>query len=171
MSRPSCCRRRRAGACGPDGMPRRGAETVPTTGTIWEWLRGVQTMRPDVRRGHRRCPPRPRLPLAAGVPRCHAARRLRRGAGQPAVGADQAAGAGILAARIPRSPMLGTRQRAKADQGAIAKLEGSAESCTAERMPLSNSKPSAERPKLLSEFVLLSGDDGGRFASDAVEGM
>lgn len=26
---------------GPDGMPRRGAETVPTSGTLWEWLRGV----------------------------------------------------------------------------------------------------------------------------------
>ncbi|MCF3946948.1 Eco57I restriction-modification methylase domain-containing protein [Acidiphilium iwatense] len=27
---------------GPDGMPRRGAEMVPTSGTIWEWLRGVE---------------------------------------------------------------------------------------------------------------------------------
>jgi hypothetical protein len=27
---------------GPDGMPRRGAEMVPTSGTIWEWFRGVQ---------------------------------------------------------------------------------------------------------------------------------
>ncbi|HET6378718.1 MAG TPA: N-6 DNA methylase [Methylocella sp.] len=27
---------------GPDGLPRRGAETVPTSGTIWELLRGVQ---------------------------------------------------------------------------------------------------------------------------------
>lgn len=26
---------------GPDGLPRRGAEQVPTSGTIWEWLRGV----------------------------------------------------------------------------------------------------------------------------------
>lgn len=26
---------------GPDGLPRRGAETVPTSGTLWEWLRGV----------------------------------------------------------------------------------------------------------------------------------
>lgn len=25
-----------------DGMPRRGAETVPTSGTVWEWLRGVR---------------------------------------------------------------------------------------------------------------------------------
>ena len=31
---------------GPDGMPRRGAETVPTSGTIWEWLRGVQPFGP-----------------------------------------------------------------------------------------------------------------------------
>ena len=27
---------------GPDGLPRRGAESVPTSGTLWEWLRGVQ---------------------------------------------------------------------------------------------------------------------------------
>lgn len=31
---------------GPDGMPRRGAEMVPTSGTIWEWLRGVQPFGP-----------------------------------------------------------------------------------------------------------------------------
>ena len=27
---------------GPDGLPRRGAETVPTSGTLWEWMRGVK---------------------------------------------------------------------------------------------------------------------------------
>jgi hypothetical protein len=31
---------------GPDGMPRRGTETEPTSGTIWEWLRGVQPFGP-----------------------------------------------------------------------------------------------------------------------------
>ncbi|MFN3252316.1 Eco57I restriction-modification methylase domain-containing protein [Roseibium album] len=31
---------------GPDGLPRRGAEMVPTSGTIWEWLRGVQPFGP-----------------------------------------------------------------------------------------------------------------------------
>lgn len=31
---------------GADGMPRRGAETVPTSGTLWEWLRGVQPFGP-----------------------------------------------------------------------------------------------------------------------------
>jgi len=31
---------------GPDGLPRRGAETIPTSGTIWEWLRGVQPFGP-----------------------------------------------------------------------------------------------------------------------------
>jgi hypothetical protein len=30
----------------PDGLPRRGAEMVPTSGTIWEWLRGVQPFGP-----------------------------------------------------------------------------------------------------------------------------
>lgn len=31
---------------GPDGLPRRGAEMVPTSGTLWEWLRGVQPFAP-----------------------------------------------------------------------------------------------------------------------------
>ncbi|GGD20591.1 MAG: restriction endonuclease [Hyphomonas sp. BRH_c22] len=31
---------------GPDGLPRRGTETVPTSGAIWEWLRGVQLFGP-----------------------------------------------------------------------------------------------------------------------------
>lgn len=31
---------------GPDGMPRRGAETVPTSGVLWEWLRGVSPFGP-----------------------------------------------------------------------------------------------------------------------------
>jgi hypothetical protein len=31
---------------GPDGLPRRGAETVPTSGTIWEFLRGVSPFGP-----------------------------------------------------------------------------------------------------------------------------
>lgn len=31
---------------GPDGLPRRGAEVVPTSGTLWEWLRGVQPFGP-----------------------------------------------------------------------------------------------------------------------------
>lgn len=30
----------------PDGMPRRGAETIPTSGTLWEWLRGVTPFGP-----------------------------------------------------------------------------------------------------------------------------
>lgn len=31
---------------GPEGLPRRGAETVPTSGTLWEWLRGVMPFGP-----------------------------------------------------------------------------------------------------------------------------
>jgi hypothetical protein len=31
---------------GPDGLPRRGTETIPTSGTLWEWLRGVQPFGP-----------------------------------------------------------------------------------------------------------------------------
>lgn len=31
---------------GPDGMPRRGAETVPTSGALWEYLRGVTPFGP-----------------------------------------------------------------------------------------------------------------------------
>jgi hypothetical protein len=31
---------------GPDGVPRRGVEVVPTSGTLWEYLRGVQPFGP-----------------------------------------------------------------------------------------------------------------------------
>lgn len=31
---------------GPDGLPRRGAEMVPTSGSIWEWLRGTSPYGP-----------------------------------------------------------------------------------------------------------------------------
>jgi type I restriction-modification system DNA methylase subunit len=31
---------------GPDGLPRRGAETVPTSGTIWELIRGIKPFGP-----------------------------------------------------------------------------------------------------------------------------
>jgi hypothetical protein len=31
---------------GPDGLPRRGAETVPTSGTVWEWMRGAKPFGP-----------------------------------------------------------------------------------------------------------------------------
>lgn len=31
---------------GPDGLPRRGAEAVATSGTVWEWLRGVPPFGP-----------------------------------------------------------------------------------------------------------------------------
>ncbi|MEC4595105.1 N-6 DNA methylase [Nitrospirillum amazonense] len=31
---------------GPDGLPRRGAEMVPTSGALWEWLRGVSPFGP-----------------------------------------------------------------------------------------------------------------------------
>lgn len=39
--------KRRGGAfAGPDGLPARGRETVPTSGTLWEWLRGVAPFGP-----------------------------------------------------------------------------------------------------------------------------
>ncbi|RVJ45857.1 restriction endonuclease [Sinorhizobium medicae] len=39
---------KRAGGqfAGPDGLPRRGSETVPTSGTVWEYLRGAQPFGP-----------------------------------------------------------------------------------------------------------------------------
>jgi hypothetical protein len=40
-----------AAYAGPDGLPRRGSEMVPTSGTVWEWLRGVQQFGPLVGAG------------------------------------------------------------------------------------------------------------------------
>ena len=88
------------------------ARTVPTTEELWMALNQGKIRQADGGRAQGR-PQRPRLPLAAGVPRYHAARRVRCGARQPAVGADQAAGAGVLRRpRRPRSPRRRTRPRA-----------------------------------------------------------
>lgn len=38
---------------GQDGLPRRGAETVPTSGTVWELLRGVQPFGPLIQEAER----------------------------------------------------------------------------------------------------------------------
>lgn len=38
---------------GPHGLPRRGAETVPTSGTVWELLRGIQPCGPLVQEAER----------------------------------------------------------------------------------------------------------------------
>ncbi len=60
-------------------------------------------------------PGAPLLPLAARVPRGLRRRRLRRGARQPAVGANQAPGAGVLrqprSARSPSAPNKAARER------------------------------------------------------------
>ena len=52
---------------GPDGLPRRGAETVPTSGTVWEWMRGVKPFGPLVRRGDRSGGRGEGVSLAAGI--------------------------------------------------------------------------------------------------------
>ncbi|MEI2686333.1 MAG: N-6 DNA methylase, partial [Cypionkella sp.] len=59
------------------------ARTVPTTEELWLALNQGKIRQCDDGRAQGR-PPRPRLSLAAGVPRCDAAGRVRRGAGQPA---------------------------------------------------------------------------------------
>ena len=86
----------------------------PPPRTVWQALRGEMPLRP-ARRRRLRCPRRPRLPLAARVPRRHGRRRLRRGARQPALGAHQAPGAGVL--RRPR-PARSPRRRTQAARDA-----------------------------------------------------
>ena len=83
---------------GPDGLPRRGAETVPTSGTIWEWMRGVKPFGPllgaAVGGGRRGAG----VPLAAGISGRDGARRLRRRARQSAVGKGETSGRRVLRA-------------------------------------------------------------------------
>ena len=92
------------------GVPaNRNTVTIPTTAHVWDALAGRTRLRPARRP---RAGPRrrgARLPLAAGISRRDGGRRLRRGARQSAVGAHQAAGAGVL--RLARPGDRGSAER------------------------------------------------------------
>jgi hypothetical protein len=145
---------------GPDGIPRRGAETVPTSGTIWEWLRGVQPFGPM---------------FGVAIDAARAARAfhwplefpdlMHRGGfdvvlGNPPWERIKLQEQEFFAARSPEianAPNKAARERLI--KALAAASEGSAERA------LSDAFIAAKREaEATSEFVRVSGEEGGRFA-------
>ncbi len=92
------------------GVPaNRNTVTIPTTAHVWDALAGRTVYGPLVGRAQDLAGAGARLPLAARISRRDGGGRFRRRARQSAVGADQAAGAGIL--RHPRSGNCGSAER------------------------------------------------------------
>jgi len=144
---------------GPDGMPRRGAEMAPTSGTIWEWLRGVQ-------------PFGPLFGVAVDAARTACAFHwplefpdvMQRGGfdvvlGNPPWERIKLQEQEFFAARSPE--IAGAPNKA-AREKLIKALEKAPEG-SSERA-LSNAFVAAKREAdATSEFVRVSGDEGGRF--------
>ncbi len=145
---------------GPDGMPRRGAETVPTSGTVWEWLRSVQPFG---------------LLLGAAIDAARTARAFHWPLEFPDV--MQHGGFDVVVGNPPwervklqeqeffaaRSPEIANASNKAAREGLIKKLAAAPEG-SAQRA-LSDAFTAAKREaEAISEFVRVAGEDGGRFA-------
>ncbi|MEY9189149.1 Eco57I restriction-modification methylase domain-containing protein [Bradyrhizobium ottawaense] len=144
----------------PNGLPRRGAETVPTCGTVWEWLRGVQ--------------PFPPL-FAAGVVCARAARAFHWPLEFPDV--MQRGGFDVVLGNPPweriklqeqeffasRSPEIANAPN-KAARDRLIKALASAPDDSRERA-LSNAFVAAKHEaEATSEFVRVGEKEGGRFS-------
>lgn len=145
---------------GPDGMPRRGAETVPTSGTLWEWLRGVQPFGPlfDVAIGAARRARVFHWPLEFPDVLQHGGFDVV--LGNPPWERIKLQEQEFFAARSPEI----ARAANKAARAKLIKKLQAAESHTSERA-LHDAFVAAKREaEATSEFVRVSGEDGGRFA-------
>uniref|UniRef100_E6VP54 site-specific DNA-methyltransferase (adenine-specific) n=1 Tax=Rhodopseudomonas palustris (strain DX-1) TaxID=652103 RepID=E6VP54_RHOPX len=145
---------------GPDGMPRRGAETVPTSGTVWEWLRGVQ----------------PFGPLFAGaIDATRSARAFHWPLEFPDV--MQRGGFDVVLGNPPweriklqeqeffaaRSPDIANAPNKAARDRLIKALEKAAPG-SADRGLFDEFTEAKREAEATSEFVRVPGEDGGRFA-------
>lgn len=145
---------------GPDGMPRRGAEMVPTSGTVWEWLRNVQPFGPM---------------FGAAVDGARAARAFHWPLEFPHV--MSRGGFDVVVGNPPweriklqeqeffaaRSPEIASAPN-KAARDRLIKALATAPAGSTERT-LSDAFAMAKREaEATSEFVRVAGGDGGRFA-------
>jgi hypothetical protein len=152
---------KRAGGqfAGLDGLPSRGAETVPTSGTVWEWLRGVKPFGPL---------------SSAAVEAAGAARALHWPLEFPDLMAK--GGFDVVLGNPPweriklqeqeffamRSPDIAAAPNKAAREKLIKALEKAPEG-SAERA-LSDALIAAKREaEATSEFVRVPADEGGRF--------
>jgi hypothetical protein len=144
---------------GPDGMPRRGAEMVPTSGTIWELLRGVQPFAPM---------------FAAAIDTARTARAfhwplefpnvMQRGGfdvvlGNPPWERIKLQEKEFFAARLPEI----ANAKGKAERDKRIKALGNSPIGTRERLIFDEFNAAKRDAEASSEFVRVSGEDGGRF--------
>lgn len=144
----------------PDGMPRRGAEIVPTSGTLWEWLRGVQPFGPL---------------FGAAIDSARTAHTFHWPLEFPDV--MQRGGFDVVLGNPPweriklqeqeffaaRSPEIAGAQNKAARDRLIKALEKAPEG-SAERALHAAFTAAKREAEATSEFVRVSGEDGGRFA-------
>lgn len=145
---------------GPDGMPRRGAETVPTSGALWEWLRGVQPFGPL---------------FGATIDAAHAARAfhwplefpdvMQRGGfdvvlGNPPWERIKLQEKEFFAARLPEI----ANAKGKAEREKRIKALGNQPVGTPERLIFDEFNTAKRDAEASSEFVRVAEEDGGRFA-------
>lgn len=145
---------------GPDGLPRRGAEIVPTSGTVWEYLRGVQPYGPL---------------FGASVAAAGDARAFHWPLEFPDVIAR--GGFDVVVGNPPweriklqeqeffaaRSPEIANAANKAAREKLIRALERAAEG-GAERALFDAFVRAKREAEASSEFVRVAGADGGRFA-------
>ena len=145
---------------GLDGLPKRGAETVPTSGTLWEWLRGISPFGPM---------------FGASIDAARSARALHWPLEFPDV--MTRGGFDVVLGNPPweriklqeqeffaaRSPEIANAPN-KASRDKLIKALAVAPLGSPERI-LSAAFTLAKRDaEATSEFVRLPGDDGGRFS-------
>ena len=145
---------------GPDGMPRRGAEMVPTSGSIWEWLRGVQPFGPM---------------FGAAVDAARSAHAFHWPLEFPHVmqhgGFDVVLGnppweriklqeKEFFAARLPEI----ANAKGKAEREKRIKALGNQPVGTAERLIFDEFNTAKRDAEASSEFARVAEEDGGRFA-------
>ena len=145
---------------GPDGLPRRGAETLPTSGTVWEFLRGVR-------------------PFGLLVQNAERALDGARAFHWPLEFPDIMAGGGfdVVLGNPPweriklqeqeffatRSPEIATAPNKAARARLIAALEAAPED-SPERALHTAFIAAKRQAEAVSEFVRIAGAEGGRFA-------
>ena len=144
---------------GPDGLPRRGAETVATSGTVWEWLRGVSPFGPL---------------FGAAIDTARTARAFHWPLEFPDI--MQRGGFDVVLGNPPweriklqekeffgaRSPKIATAAN-KAARDRLIKALAAAEPGSAKRALFDEFEAQKRLSDATSTFVRVNGDDGGRF--------
>lgn len=144
---------------GPDGLPRRGAETVPTSGTVWEWLRGVQPFGPLFETG---------VEAARNARAFHWPLEfpdvLQRGGFDVVLGNPPWERIKLLEQEFfaARSPEIASAPN-KAARDRLIKALGAAPEGSAERGLFDAFITAKRETEATSEFVRVVGEEGGRF--------